>query len=223
MKSHHSLFAFLLVVFFIISPDTVLSQKTLAEANFSIEKAKYLEVEGSFCNIELNGYSGSSLKMDGKIEGSGDPDKYEIVFREDGDRIKVWIERPNSIWRNIEGLLHFDVPENVIVIVDNSSGNVEAEDLIADEITLEASSGNIMARNVKAILSLKCSSGNITLSEQNGNTTLRASSGNLKVEDVNGDLEAHASSGNITIYQISGDVEAEISKAGLMWERHPGI
>jgi DUF4097 and DUF4098 domain-containing protein YvlB len=215
MKLHHTKLAFFILLFFILNPKTVLSQNILAEANFSIENARYLEVEGSFCNIELNGYSGSSLKMDGKIEGSGDPDKYEIIYREDGNKIKVWIERPNNIWRNIEGLLHFDVPENVTVIVDNSSGNIEAEDLYADEITLEASSGNITGRNLKGVLRLKCSSGNITLSEQNGNASLRASSGNLKVDEVNGDLEAHASSGNITIYEVLGDVEADCSSGNI--------
>jgi hypothetical protein len=215
MKSHYSVLAFILVVFTALIPKTVFSQDILAKANFSIEQVKYLEVEGSFCNIELNGYSGTSLKMDGKIEGSGDPDKYEIIYREDGGRIKVWIERPNNIWRNIEGLLHFDVPENVIVIVDNSSGNIEAEDLKSREITLEASSGNIIARNMKGVLSLRCSSGNITLSDQNGNATLRASSGNLKIDEVSGDLEAHASSGNITIYEVIGNVEADCSSGNI--------
>jgi len=215
MKLHHSILAFVLVMFFALGPKPVFSQDILAKASFSIEQVKYLEVEGSFCNIELNGYSGSSLKMDGKIEGSGDPDKYEIIYKEEGDRIKVWIERPNSIWRNIEGLLHFDIPENVIVMVDNSSGNIEAEDLKSSEITLEASSGNITARNMKGILSLRCSSGNITLSDQNGSVTLRASSGNLKIDEVDGDLEAHASSGNITIYEVLGNVEADCSSGNI--------
>lgn len=215
MKSQYSLLAFVIIIFFIQSPKPVLAQDILASADFSIEQVKYLEVEGSFCNIELNGYSGSTLKMDAKIEGSGDPDKYQIIYRKEGGRIKVWIERPNNIWRNINGLLHFDVPDNVIVVVDNSSGNIEAEDLNSTEITLEASSGNITARDIKGILSLRCSSGNISLSGQNGNTTLRASSGNLKVDEVNGDLEAHASSGNITIYEVDGDVEADCSSGNI--------
>ena len=215
MKSHHSILALFTIILFALSPKLVFSQDILAKADFSIDKVKYLEVEGSFCNIELNGYSGQLLKMDARIEGSGDPDNYEIIYREDGDRIKVWIERPNNIWRNIEGLLHFDVPENVVVMVDNSSGNIEAEDLKSNEITLEASSGNITTRNMKGILSLRCSSGNITLSNQNGNATIRASSGNLKIDEMKGDLEAHASSGNITIYEVIGDVEADCSSGNI--------
>lgn len=215
MKFNYSVLTLIALILFVLNPNIVFSQDILAKADFSIDKIKYLEVEGSFCNIELNGYSGTLLKMDAKIEGSGDPDKYEIIYRKDGDRIKVWIERPNNIWRNIEGLLHFDVPENVIVRIDNSSGNIEAEDLKSSEITLEASSGNITTRNMKGILSLRCSSGNITLSNQSGDAILRASSGNLRIDEMNGDLEAHASSGNITIYEVTGNVEADCSSGNI--------
>lgn len=214
MKLHH-LLLYLLVIIFTYRPGFVHSQEILARADFSIDKVKYLEVEGSFCNIELNGYSGSSLKMEARIEGSGDPDKYEIMYREDGDRVKVWIEHPNSIWRNIEGLLHFDVPENVILMVDNSSGNIDAENLRSSEIKIEASSGNISARNNKSMLSLRCSSGNITLIDQDGHATLRASSGNLKIDEANGNIKAHASSGNITIYEVMGNVEADCSSGNI--------
>jgi len=197
------------------SCNEITAQEVLAEAEFSIENVKYLEVEGGFCNIELNGYSGSALKMVGSIKGSGDPDKYEIIYREDNNKIKVWIEHPNNIWRNIQGLLHFDVPDNVLVMVDNSSGNIEADDLNASEIKLEASSGNISAKNTSGEMYLKCSSGNITLSDQKGNTSARASSGNLRIDKVDGDVSAHASSGNITIYDVLGDVSADCSSGNI--------
>jgi hypothetical protein len=207
------------VVFFITlllhSCNVITAQEILAEAEFSIENVKYLEIEGGFCNIELNGYSGSALKLEGSIEGSGDPDKYEIVYREENNRIKIWIERPNNIWRNIQGLLRFNVPAGVLVIADNSSGNIDADNLIASEIKLEASSGNITAKNMAGELYMKCSSGNITLSDQKGNTSARASSGNLKIENVSGILTAHASSGNITIYTVTGDVSADCSSGNI--------
>jgi hypothetical protein len=193
----------------------ITAQEILAEAEFSIENVKYLEVEGGFCNIELNGYAGTALKLDGTIKGSGDPDKYEIVYREENNRVKVWVERPNSIWRNIQGLLRFDIPDNIQVVVDNSSGNIDADDLSASEIKLEASSGNITANKMSGELYLKCSSGNITLSGQKGNVSARASSGNLKIDKVDGELTAHASSGNITINDVNGDVEADCSSGNI--------
>jgi hypothetical protein len=200
---------------FLSSCDEITAQEVLAEAEFSIDNVKYLEIEGGFCNIELNGYSGSSLKMEGVIKGSGDADKYEIIYREDNDRVKVWIERPNNIWRNINGLLRFDVPENVVVEADNSSGNIDADNLSAPEIELKASSGNVVAKHISGALYAKCSSGNITISDQKGNTTARASSGNLKIDEVDGNLTAHASSGNITVYNVNGDVSADCSSGNI--------
>jgi len=191
------------------------TQDILAEADFSLKDVKSLEVEGGFCNVELKGSSGSSLTMNARIEGNDNPDKYEIVYRVDNGRIKVWIERPNSSWRNIKGWMKFDVPKHIDVKIDNSSGNIQAEDLESNEIYLEASSGNITAENLKGLLNLKCSSGNITLEGQDGRTTARASSGNLRIEEVTGDLNAHASSGNITISDIRGDIEADCSSGNI--------
>ena len=157
MKSILSLSIFLLAAFILQNCNEISAQDILAEANFSIENVKYLEVKGGFCNIELYGYSGSALKMDGNITGKGDEDKYEIIYREEDGKIKVWVERPNNIWGNIQGLLKFDVPENVLVVVDNSSGNVEAIELKAGEIKLGASSGNIKASKMSGELNIKCS------------------------------------------------------------------
>ena len=191
------------------------AQKILAEARFSIENVKSLEIEGGFCNVDLNGYTGESLKMEGNIKGNGDPDKYEIIYQEDNGRIKVWVEHPVNFWGNIEGKLIFDVPREVLVHANCSSGNIEAGELDAREINLEASSGNISAKEMSGILSIRCSSGNITLSGQQGTTTARTSSGNLKIENVNGNLKTHASSGNMQIFNIAGDVQADCSSGNI--------
>ena len=215
MRSLSLISIFLLTSLLLQNCNEISAQGTLAEAEFSIENVKYLEIDGGFCNIELNGYSGSSLKMEGSIKGSGDQDKYEIIYREENGKIKVWVEHPNNIWGNIKGLIRFDVPKNVQVMADNSSGNIDANNLNANEINLEASSGNITAREMASELNIKCSSGNITLSHQKGNTTTRASSGNLKIDNIDGDLTAHATSGNITIYTVSGDVSADCSSGNI--------
>jgi hypothetical protein len=199
------------------------AQDVLAEADFSIDNVTYLEIEGGFCNVELNGYSGSVLKMEGNIKGNGNPDKYEIIYSEENGRIKVWVEYPNNIWGKVRGLLRFDVPENVQVMADNSSGNIDASDLNAREISLEASSGNITAQRMRGELYLKCSSGNVTLFDQEGNITIRASSGNLKIEKIDGDLMARSSSGNIHIYTVKGNVLADCSSGNITMRDLEGV
>jgi len=193
------------------------AQEQLAEANFNIDDVKYLEVEGGFCNVILNGHLGSSLKMDGEITGGGDPDKYEIIYRQDNDRIKVWVESPSRMWgnMNLRGVLEFKVPAGVEIVVDNSSGNLKADKLQARRIHLETSSGNIEAENMEAELTIKCTSGNITLESHNGNAELKTTSGNLKINEVNGNLTANATSGNIQIYNVSGNTSADCSSGNI--------
>jgi len=203
--------------------NNISAQDILAEADFSIENVTYLEIQGGFCNIKLNGYSGSTLNMEGNIKGNGNPDKYEIIYSEENGRIKVWVEYPNNIWGNVQGLLRFDVPYNVQVIADNSSGNIDASDLNGREMNLEASSGNITAQRMKGELYLKCSSGNVTLFDQEGNITIRTSSGNLKIEKIDGDLIAHTSSGNIHIYTVEGNVFADCTSGNITMRDLEGV
>lgn len=201
------------------------AQEQLAEANFNIDNVKYLEVEGGFCNVVLIGHLGSSLRMDGEITGNGNPDKYEIIYRQDNDRIKVWVENPSTSWgnMNLRGVLEFKVPAGVEVVVDNSSGNLKADNLQARKIHLETSSGNIEAEKTEAELTIKCTSGNITLESHNGNAEIRATSGNLKIREVNGDLYAHATSGNIQIYKVSGNTSAECSSGNIKMREIVGM
>lgn len=215
MKSFLVTSALLTFSWLLYAGNDVMAQKILAEANFSIENVKNLEVEGGFCNVILNGYSGQSLKMDGSIRGNGDPDKYEIMYREENNRVKVWVENPVNFWGNIQGKLTFDVPWDVLVNANCSSGNIEANNLKASSIELEASSGNITAQKLEGELNIRCSSGNITLSDQHGNISTRTSSGNIRIENVKGNLTSHASSGNMQIFKVSGDVLAQGSSGNV--------
>jgi len=208
MKSFLITSVFLTISWLVHVDNDVMAQEILAEANFSIDNVKYLELEGGFCNVVLNGYSGQSLKMDGSIKGSGNPDKYEIMYREENNKVKVWVEHPVNLWGTIHGKLTFDVPWDVLVNANCSSGNIEAHNLKASSIDLEASSGNITAQKLEGELNIRCSSGNITLSDQHGQTSARTSSGNIRIENINGNLTSHASSGNMQIFTVSGDVVA---------------
>ena len=204
-------------IFLVFSFCHMPAQEQLAEANFNLDNVNYLEIEGGFCNVVLSGHLGSSLKMDAEITGNGDPDKYEIIYRQDNDRIKVWVEHPSRMWgnMNLRGVLEFKVPAGVEILVDNSSGNLNADNLQARKIHLETSSGNINVEKTEAELTVKCSSGNIGLESHNGDVNLKATSGNLKIREVNGDLIANATSGNIQIYDVSGNTSADCSSGNI--------
>ncbi len=234
MKSQ--LFASALFALILISQNDLIAQEKLAEESFDLENVRSLEVRGKFCNVELNGTSSRNLSMEGYIRGSGDPDKYKIKYEKQGDHVEVWVESPMSIWGNIQSLLRFDVPGNVEIVVDNSSGNLIAHNISSGHINLQTSSGNIETGDTDGEMHIKCTSGNVSVETQSGDLWATTTSGNIKIKNVEGDSEinttsgninlenlvgnsaAHCSSGNITMIQLNGKLSAETSSGNIKGE-----
>jgi hypothetical protein len=191
------------------------AQQTLAEADFSMDGIKSLEVRGKFCNVEIRGKGGGALTFDGYIRGSGNPDRYAIVHRQQGDHLEVWVESPASVWGRIESLLKFDVPPQVDIRVENSSGNLELFDIETREIGLEASSGNVETGNTTGRLNIECSSGNVTVNRQMGELEVETTSGNIKARSVRGATEVEATSGNIDLDDVEGPTSAVCTSGNI--------
>jgi DUF4097 and DUF4098 domain-containing protein YvlB len=198
------------------------AQKVLAEEQFTIDQVKTLQVDGRFCNIELKGTAGTSLKMDGYIKGSGNPDNYEIKYERRGDRVEVWVDAPSSIWGNIESRIRFEVPVNVDIEVDNSSGNLKMDQISTRQIDLETSSGNIEAENSEADLLIRCTSGNVSVEDHLGNLSVTTTSGNIKIRDSMGDTELKATSGNINLDNLTGSLYARCSSGNITMNQIKG-
>jgi len=222
MKKHSDLYFLIFFLIFTTSCTEITAQKILAEESFNLARVKSLLVKGKFCNIELNGTAGSNLKMEGYIKGSGDPDKYEIKYEERDGHVEVWIESPSSVWGNIQSLLRFEIPGNVRLEVDNSSGNLSIYKVTTDRINLKTSSGNIETEDTKAELRIRCSSGNVTVEDQFGELWVTTTSGNIKIKDLTGDAEFNATSGNINLDNVAGSIFARCSSGNITMDRING-
>lgn len=209
------LLALVLFVFVFTSCNELVAQKTLAEESFNMDNVQSLEIRGKFCNIELNGTSGRNLRMEGYIKGSGDPDKYEIKYEKRGEHVEVWVESPMSMWGNIQSLLKFEVPENIEIAVDNSSGNLKAQHLKSNQINLETTSGNIETGDTNGEMHIKCTSGNLSVETQIGNMEATTTSGNIRIKNLEGDSEIKATSGNINLENLLGNTFAHCSSGNI--------
>ena len=202
----------LLVSFLII--DYSFGQSDLADEKFEMEGIKEVEVRGSFCDVSVKGYSGQTLYFEGRVSGSSGRN-YAIRYDRDGSFLKIWVESPRNNWGYTRGQLDLKVPSDIEVIVDNSSGDVLAEDLSGRTIKLEASSGDIEANDIGNDLDLETSSGDIELTGLKGNLTSKSSSGDQRLRDINGDVEGRSSSGRISLEDVVGDIVAETSSGGI--------
>ncbi len=195
------------------------AQKTVAEANFSLDNIESLEVEGRFCDINMVSTSGSSLEFDGLIRAAKQLE-YEIKYEQSGSHVRVWVVSPKSNnwnwgWNDFEARLDFKVPANVKVRVDNSSGDISISGLNASNHRIEASSGDIELRKINGDMIVKASSGDIKIDGLEGDLEVETSSGDQRVYNVGGNVRFDASSGDTRFQGIAGDLRGRTSSGEI--------
>lgn len=104
-----------------------------------------------------------------------------------------------------------------------NSGNIFCENITADVIEANTTSGNIRFGLAQGERIMSASSGNIHISKGEGSTSIKTASGGIRVENAAGSLRASAASGNISVDLIrieesieigttSGNISIEIPK-----------
>ncbi|GEM_PF-4150293 len=195
------------------------AQRTLVEADFSLKNIESLEVDGSFCDINMEGTSGNTLDFDGLIRASKELD-YEIRYEQSGSHVRVWVVSPrnnswNWGWNDMEARLDFKVPSNVMVRVDNSSGDVSISGISASNHKIEASSGDIELIRVKGDVIARASSGDIKIDGIDGDLEVETSSGDQRVYDIGGNVRFDASSGDVRFQDIAGNLRGRTSSGEI--------
>jgi len=197
------------------------AQNVIDEVSFSYDGITHLEVEGSFAKVEIRGVSGNKLDFDGKITGNSGKGDIEIKYEKAGSRLHVWVDRSSrfSNWNsNLRGELIFSVPKNIVLDIDNSSGEVYAEYINASTCRLEASSGKVIAKHITATTNLETSSGRIVAEHIIGDLKVKSSSGGQSLRSVDGDITSVASSGRISLVDVEGRLNLRNSSGGISGE-----
>ncbi|MGB3463999.1 MAG: DUF4097 family beta strand repeat-containing protein [Cyclobacteriaceae bacterium] len=196
-----------MILFFI--PILSYAQDLIDSKKFEAESIKKVELRVMFVDVVVSGRSGDLVSFDGRIEG---PRKYRddisIESELEGDILKVWIEKHKNTYGNIGGRIDLGIPEGVELDIAASSGNISAKDLVAKEIKLTCSSGNIKANRLTGNVTLKTSSGNISSFTMMGQLSANASSGNIEIDNAEGIISVKASSGNL---QLSNLTDAQLN------------
>jgi len=88
-----------------------------------------------------------------------------------------------------------------------NKGYIKITGPVALELQVNGSSGNITIQSLESKLTtLQLTSGNVTAGQIKGNLTLTATSGTLQAKDIEGDVNARLTSGNTTLEGIKGTV-----------------
>jgi DUF4097 and DUF4098 domain-containing protein YvlB len=152
-------------------------------------------------------------------------EEIQVQARREGDVVHVYVRLPEPA-RGFFGNqyarldLTVEVPTELEVEIEDSSGDLEARDLRIVRVT--DSSGDIALRNVRSDVEINDSSGDILVSDAAGRVTLTDSSGDVRITGAQAVHVLSDSSGDLVIERITGDVNVERDSSGDIRVRDVG-
>lgn len=214
----------LFCIFLLFSSFLVFSQKLLAEKHYEGEDVKSVKVIGSFCDVTVT--RGDQLIFDGLIKGDGDQGDYIIAVVASRDEVLFKVERKKSRnwgWNDIDvARLDLVVPQGVELDIENTSGNVRVTGIKSNFISIMATSGDLILKQLEGELRIKTTSGNLMLKDVVGKVSVRSTSGDQELFGISGDLMSQATSGNIEIDQMEGYLDVTTTSGDMDFDTITG-
>jgi DUF4097 and DUF4098 domain-containing protein YvlB len=195
------------------------SQTVYAEADATYDGIKRVEIEGQFANVKILGTEENGVVFKGIIRGKlrGSKD-FEIKHRQEGSVLKVWIEAPRSIMGRFEAQLSFKVPYSMDIDITNSSGDIYIEEIIAEQMKLKATSGDIEIKNIETFLTTTTTSGDLEINYLKGLISAASTSGDQKFNHIRVSISTRATSGDLSFYDVVGDLRSRTTSGDLQFE-----
>ena len=183
--TYASLFALLLLA----STTWATAQNVVVNTTKKYPNITQIEVESGWLDVSYVGGSSTEVAVEAYL--ASNVTDQDIVFVTVGDVLKISYKRSGEKY-NWNG---------------KNKGYIKITGPVALELEVRGTSGNISIQNLESKLTtLQLTSGNVTASQIKGNLTLTATSGTLQAKDVEGDLNARLTSGNTTLEGIKGTV-----------------
>jgi len=183
--TYSSLFALLLLA----STTWATAQNVVVNTTKKYPNITQIEVESGWLDVSYVGGSSTEVAVEAYL--ASNVTDQDIVFVTVGDVLKISYKRSGEKY-NWNG---------------KNKGYIKITGPVALELEVRGTSGNISIQNLESKLTtLQLTSGNVTASQIKGNLTLTATSGTLQAKDVEGDLNARLTSGNTTLEGIKGTV-----------------
>ncbi|UCC38167.1 MAG: DUF4097 family beta strand repeat protein [Candidatus Aminicenantes bacterium] len=101
--------------------------------------------------------------------------------------------------------LTVNVPKNINLQIDDSSGSMSVEDIIG-QLDIDDSSGEIYVEDIKGNVDINDSSGDIEAIAISGYLSIDDGSGGIDVKDVVGDVSIDDGSGSIYVNNVGGSL-----------------
>lgn len=179
------------------------------DAAIAVEGATRVRVIARAGSLRIDGRPGlGEVRASGTACASRESllDDVKLVARRSGDEVVLEVRLPRSSgWSARTGLdLTVEVPDNLPLEVDDSSGSIEIENV--GPLRLEDGSGDIWVEGVGGDLTLVDGSGSIDVAGVRGNAQVEDGSGGIELSRIDGRVEIEDGSGAIDVRQVGRDV-----------------
>jgi DUF4097 and DUF4098 domain-containing protein YvlB len=195
------------------------------QATLDATGATTLRVEAKAGSLKIRGSSGlSEVRVDGKACARDKDVLEEIELRTNrsGDILHIVVEIPDIEWTRHSPYLdlEIEVPENLLLIVEDGSGSVTIEGVRGLE--LEDGSGDILVRQIAEGVEIEDGSGELQISEIGGTVRIDDGSGSLEIQHVAGKVTIEDGSGEITVRDTEAGLEIIEDGSGSIELEHIG-
>ena len=186
------------------------------QASLDTQGLSEIVIRAEAGRLRVTGSSAASaIEVDGLACSSrrSDLDDIHLVAERDGSRaiIESRIETRGR-YRNARLDLDITVPDDLPLIIEDTSGDIELIDVAGVEI--EDRSGDITVEGVSGDLRLHDSSGDVTLIDVSGAIRLDDGSGDVHIRNAASVTVDDDGSGDLEIEHIAGDVEIKDDGSG---------
>lgn len=187
------------------------------EINKQYEGIESLDIQGGPLEVS---YTGNPDQKDIAITaflGEEQEREKDLVFVTMGSVLKVAYS-PGKKFDNYNGpkrYVRITGPENVVLEIKNSSGQIVVDKVSGENTQLSVSSGQIKASNINGDLTLKGSSGNILAKKVSGSVSCSITSGGCTLDNIAGNLDFSSTSGKLNASHIAGKVNARLTSGSI--------
>ena len=209
----------LVALLLLASTTWVAAQNVLVNTTKKYNNIKQIEVESGWLDVSYQGGEGTEVSVEAYLESNiADQD---IVFVTLGDLLKVSYKRSGEKYNwngKNKGYIKITGPVALTLEVSGTSGNISIQNLESELTTLQLTSGNVAATQIKGNLTLTATSGTLQAKEIDGDVNARLTSGNATLDGVKGAVDYGSTSGNFTAKNIGGLLNVQLTSGNAKLE-----
>jgi hypothetical protein len=178
-----------------------------------------IEVESGWLDVSYVGGSSKEVAVEAYL--ASNVTDQDIVFVTVGDVLKINYKSVTGKYNwnsKNKGYIKITGPVALALQVRGTSGEISIQNLESKLTTLQLTSGNVAATQIKGDLTLTATSGNLQAKDVEGDLNARLTSGNTTLEGIKGTVNYGSTSGNFTAKNIGSQLDVQLTSGNAKLE-----